>query len=73
MNPVEGIIARLTDCERDLLLGRGSWGAWVTATYPMLIAKGLMSKHIEGNTLVISHTPLGQQVRAALEDPSHAD
>lgn len=74
IDPAE--VARVADglgsCERDLLTGNvTSWGAWITATYPGLIAKGLMERTFAGDSIRIEPTPLGAAVAAHLKGSRH--
>ena len=65
---VEQIAEGLGSCERDLLTGNyGSWGAWITATYPGLVGLGLMQRRMDGNTMVIENTALGNDVADYLQ------
>jgi len=65
MTDVEKIVRGLSAMERELLLGQSKgWGSWMFSVGNDLCAKGLGRKH-EGS--IYLDTPLGLQVRAALE------
>lgn len=63
------IAERLTDCERDLLLGRVSgWGSWMWSAGSHMVSLGLGTKRLGS---IDFDTPLGLAVRVHLLNQEH--
>lgn len=71
---VIAIAEGLSSCDCDLLTGNViGWGAWITATYPGLVAKGLMQKTQGGGGMRVTNTPLGDRVAALIREKKALD